>query len=134
MTLGIVAKLTLLGFGSEPRKPSHSSVTITVTMMSVLSAAGFNEARELQRHIMGLMWPRPGNGSATTWLVVIGEVFGRLIGLVLGRRWKEVESPKLKEHEDKKKSGKKTTKQVSDFQFVCVLHGPNLKSGPSHEK
>ena len=68
ITLGIVANPMLSGLGSEPMKPSHSSVTTKLTRMSE-----FLERSSLQRFIMGLTWPRPGYGTATTWLAVIGR-------------------------------------------------------------
>ncbi len=55
ITLGTVAKRILAGFGSEPMKPSHSSVTTKLMRIS-----GLFETNSLQRFIMGLMWPRPG--------------------------------------------------------------------------
>lgn len=55
ITFGIVAKVTLGGLGSEPSKPSHSSVTMKVILKSARLMA-----ISLQRFIMGLMWPRPG--------------------------------------------------------------------------
>ncbi|GAV58677.1 hypothetical protein CFOL_v3_02210, partial [Cephalotus follicularis] len=67
-TFGIVAKRIWSGFGSAPMKPSHSSVTTKV--MSMLSVF---EAKNLQRFIMGLMWPRPGKGMATTWQTLLGS-------------------------------------------------------------
>lgn len=54
-TLGIEQKWILSGLGSEPMKPSHSSVT--TKEMSILLDF---EAKDLQRFIKGLMWPRPG--------------------------------------------------------------------------
>lgn len=57
------------GFGSEPMYPSHSSVTTKVTRISL----GLLDASNLQRFIMGLMCPRPGNGIATTWLKFVGS-------------------------------------------------------------
>lgn len=56
----------LSGLASEPIKPSHSSVTTKDIRMS-----GFLEANNLQRFIIGLMWPRPGKGIATTWQTVV---------------------------------------------------------------
>lgn len=67
ITFGIVANRMLSGLGSEPMKPSHSSVTTKVTRMSE-----FLDRSSLQRLIMGLTWPRPGYGIATTWLAVVG--------------------------------------------------------------
>lgn len=68
MTLGIVPNWILAGgLVSELRKPSHSSVTI-----KVMRKSGRLAARSLQRFIIGLMWPRPGNGRATTWQVMAG--------------------------------------------------------------
>ena len=66
-TLGMVPKRMLSGLGSEPMKPSHSSVTTKVTRILL-----FLEASILQRFIMGLMWPRPGEGMATTWHCMVG--------------------------------------------------------------
>ena len=62
MTFGMVPKLMLGGRSvSGPRNPSHSSVTI-----KVMRKSGCLEARSMERFIIGLMWPLPGNGSATT--------------------------------------------------------------------
>uniref|UniRef100_A0A2N9FHG8 Uncharacterized protein n=1 Tax=Fagus sylvatica TaxID=28930 RepID=A0A2N9FHG8_FAGSY len=55
MTLGTVAKRMLVGFGSEPMNPSHSSVTTKLMRISALF-----EASSLQKFIMAFMWPRPG--------------------------------------------------------------------------
>lgn len=55
----------LSGFGSELINPRHSSVTT-----KVMRSWGFLEASNLQRFIIGLMWPRPGNGIAATRLTV----------------------------------------------------------------
>ncbi|KAF3575835.1 hypothetical protein DY000_02030112 [Brassica cretica] len=62
MRFGRVAKWIRLGFGSDPMKPSHSSVATNVTMR-----VGSRRRRRLQKFIMGLMWPLPGQGMATTW-------------------------------------------------------------------
>lgn len=57
----------LFGFGeSELMMVSHSSVTTKVTTM-----LGLLEMRTLHRFIIGLMWPRPGYGTATMWVVVV---------------------------------------------------------------
>ena len=48
ITLGMGLKRTLSGFGSEPMKPSHSSVTTKVTRILL-----FFETSILQRFIMG---------------------------------------------------------------------------------
>lgn len=45
---------------------SHSSVTTKVMRM-----LGFLEMSSLERFIMGFTWPRPGYGTATTWVVVV---------------------------------------------------------------
>ena len=61
MRFGRVAKWIRSGFGSDPMNPSHSSVMTNVTM-----SVGSRRTRRLQRFIMGLMWPLPGQGIATT--------------------------------------------------------------------
>lgn len=71
MMLGSVRKRMLFGLGSEPMKPSHSSVTTNVMRM----LSGFLEASCLQRFIMGLTWPLPGYGTATTWQTLVGFSF-----------------------------------------------------------
>jgi len=71
-TFGMVPKLMLWGFGSEPIKPSHSSVTTNVIRISCLF-----EASDLQRFIMGFIWPRPGYDKAITWQMVVASRFPR---------------------------------------------------------
>ena len=59
---------------------SHSCVTTKVTKM-----LGLLEIKSLHRFIIGLMWPRPGYGTATMWVVVVGgEGFGGSIDMVTG--------------------------------------------------
>lgn len=71
--------LLLFGFGgSELMMVSHSSVTTKVTRM-----LGLLEMRSLHRFIIGLMWPRPGYGTATMWVVVGGEGFGGSMDMVM---------------------------------------------------
>lgn len=67
MTFGMVANRILSGLAEEPIKPSHSSVSTKVTRILLLFPA-----TSLQRSIIGLMWPRPGYGMATTWQESIG--------------------------------------------------------------
>ena len=62
ITLGIVPNRMRGGLLSEPMKPSHSSVTTKVISMSSRL-----ETSSSQKFIMGLTWPLPGNGTATTW-------------------------------------------------------------------
>jgi len=56
---------------------SHSSVTTKVTRM-----LGLVEMRSLHRFISGLMWPLPGYGTATMW-VVGGERFEGSMDMVM---------------------------------------------------
>jgi hypothetical protein len=41
---------------------------------------GFFDTRSLLRFIIGFMWPLPGYGIATTWLVMIGGTSFRFGG------------------------------------------------------
>ena len=72
--LGMVPKQMLSGLGLEPMKPSHSSVTMKVTRILL-----FFEVSVLQKFIMGLIWPWPGQGMATTWHCVVGLALTKLI-------------------------------------------------------
>lgn len=59
--------MCLLSGGKEPdRRPSHSSVT-----MVVMVRHGPWATRRSQRASIGWMWPRPGNGMATKWRVLV---------------------------------------------------------------
>jgi len=42
-----------------------------VTTKVMRRFGSFEESSNLQRFIMGLMWPRPGKGIATTWWTVV---------------------------------------------------------------